>query len=314
MNSVLYTYDVAVRLLLYTRFASLLGINSEPTQEGSVNKGVLLVPKGIAQREVSEKRQQIFLDFINTYRTSVRFSWPRQNTVISRRGFEYLSADGSSGTVKADAVDVEYNAWFWSDSLDKVNTCIEKYIQWQHETPQLTIVFQDIFQLTPILNFSPVSDESQIEDVFQNGKVWCYRMPIYVEAWLPKTPSVTSLVHRIQLTIYDKDELQEYETVLTPESSQDSDLEAALRMFRSNLFQIVLVSSAQKIFYLRKNQTAQFPADSIFFVENSTDTDGRYTVDHSSYDVASGRTLVYVKETIPGSTSDGNIYKVDASE
>ncbi len=308
MDSVLYTYDVTMQTLLYTRFSSILGINSELTQADSVNKGVVLCTKGIAEREVAEKRGQVFLEFINTYRTSTAFSWARQNTLIARRGFVYQKAAGGLGVVKADATDIEYTAWFWSNSLDKVNLCIEKWLQWQHETPKIQLIFNNEFEMNPDIQFIGVADESRIDDVFENGKVWTFRMTARVDGWLPKwSDEAPKVIQKICLTTYDKDSVSSYSTIVVPGSGQDTALEAALRMFRSNLYGITGASSVGKIFKVKEDRTSEFTAGVKFLVENSTENDESYTVVNSSYDGV--ETTIAVSETVPGDTVDGDIYR-----
>ncbi len=309
MNSVLYTYDVAMRTLLYTRFASILGINSEPAQADSINLGVVICPKDIAERELAEKRDQVFLEFINVYRTSVAFSWARQNSLIARRGFVFQRSNGTVGVVKADATDIEYNFWFWSNDLDKINLCVEKYLQWQHETPKITLYFNEEFGMNPDIQFVGAMDESHIEDVFNDGKVWTFRMSAKIDGWLPKLApeGETKLIQKICLTTYDRDTVSNYATIVVPGSGQNVALEAALRMFRANLYGIVGVSSVGKSFRVSKNRTSEFPADTKFQVENSTQNDELYTVESSSYDSPNDETVIIVKETIAGNTIDGNI-------
>ena len=309
MNSVLYIYDVAMRALVFSRFASILGINSEATDEDSINKGVVFVPKGIAEREVAEKRGQTFLEFISVYRQSVQFSWQRQNTLVARRGFNYTRASGEIGNIRADATDIGYGMWFWSNDLDKVNLCVEKYLQWQHETPKITLLYDDEFVLNPDIQFSAVVDESDIEDVFEDGKVWTFKMTAKIDGWLPKLTTTEKQIQKIQLTTYDKDDVSSYSAIVVPGSGQSTELEAALRMFRANLYGIVGVSSANKSFMVLRDRTSDFVAGAKFFVENSTENDEAYTISNSSYDAEEDETTITVSETIAGDTLDGNIYR-----
>ena len=311
MNSVLYTYDKAMQVLLYQRFASILGISSQPTQEDSINQGVVICPQHIAQREVAEKRGEVFLEFINLYRTSVAYSWKRQNTLIARRGFVFQRPDGTVGVVKVDATDITYSMWFWSNDLDKINLCVEKYLQWQHETPKVTLYFNDEFGMNPDIQFEGAIDESNIEDVFNDGKIWTFEMKVRIDGWLPKLSPAeeTKLIQKICITTYDRDAVSNYETIVVPGSGQNVALEAALRMFRANLYGIVGVSSIGKTFRVSKNRTSEFPADTKFQVENSTQNDGLYTVEISTYDSPNEETVITVKETITGNTIDGDIYR-----
>ena len=307
-DSFLYSYDVAIRTLAYTRFGSILGINTlGDTAADSINQGVVLCPKGIARRWVAEKRGKTFLDFINIYRTQVAFSWKRQRTIVARRGL-YATIDGNTQTLKANPVDLTYNMWFWSNSLDKINQCIEKYIQWQHDTPKVSLTYDDTYTLNPDLSFTPVIDESAIEDVFNIGKVWCFRMPLSVQGWIITSTTETGLIAKIRLTTYDKDNLESYTDIVVDGSNQDTELAAALRMFRANLYGIVDVDSTGKTFAVYEDQTADFTVGRQFIVENSTANNEMYTVVTSVYAEGTNLTTITVSETIVDETVDGNIY------
>jgi hypothetical protein len=310
-ESFAYNYDVAVRTLVYTRYGSLLGIDTfGETQSESINKGVVVCPKRIAQRYVSEKRGETFLEFFNVYRRSIGFSWSRQRSVVSRRGLQYVKSEGGIGIIKADAVDIEYDVWAWSNSLDKINSVAEKYLQWQHETPKISLTYGDLFQLNPDLMFSPVVDESAIEDIFNTGKVWVFRMPVRIEGWLPKLSTEDiGLITKIQLTLYDKDELSEFTHIIPPGENQDTELEAALRMFRANIYGIVEVDTADNVFIISNDRAEDFSIGDTFIIENSTENNEMYTVVSISYLEEDDTTAITVQEDIPSSVADGNIYK-----
>lgn len=300
-----YTYDVAVRSLAYTRFNSILGLSSlGATQAEAINKGVAICPKRIAQRAISEKRGETFLEFINVYPKTMSFDWKRQRTSVARTGIRYLKFGNTVGLIKADAVTLEYDMWFWSNSLDKVRQCAEKYLQWQHDTPKITFYFEDEFEMNPDLRFSPVADESAIEDIFNTGKIWVYRMPILIEGWLPKLGTESKQIHKIQLTTYDQDDIEDYTTII--DGSLDSDLTDALRMLQANLYGITDVDVDAKTFTISQDQTGDFSVGTQFIVENSTDNNGVYTVVSAVY--SDSETVLTVSEALGGSTVDGNIY------
>ena len=195
-TSITYIYDVAMRTLAYTRFGSILGISElAPLQSDAINKGVVLCPKGIAQRYVSEKRGEDFLEFIIIHPSRFEFSWNRQRTSVARDGLRYTKTDGTVGVVTADAIDISYDMWFWSTSLDKVRQCMEKYIQWQHDTPKISMTFADEFVMNPDIRFSPIADESSIDDIFNTGKIWVYKMTAAIEGWLPKLGTAEIEIH-----------------------------------------------------------------------------------------------------------------------
>ncbi len=310
-SSVTYLYDLALRTLCYTRFGSILGISSlAPLQSDAINKGVVICPKGIAQRMVAEKRGETFLEFINIYPSRFAFSWKRNRTVVSRRGLQYIKDDNTFGIIKADPFDLEYNLWFWTISLDKARLCMEKYIQWQHEAPKISLTYGDDFVLNPDLRFNSVVDESHIEDIYNTGKIWVYRMPVFIEAWIPKLQAEDEKrIHKIHLTMYDKDDVtSSYSTVAVADSNQDVELAAALKMFETNLYGIIEVVPATKIFKVQKNRSAEFTVGLKIIVENSTANDNDYTVVSSTYSAVNDETSIVVLETISDNTADGNIY------
>jgi len=311
ITSLTYTYDVAMRSLAYTRFGSILGIDVlAATVEESINKGVIICPKGIAQRMVAEKRGENFLEFINIYPSEFAFSWDRNRSNVARRGFRYQKTPTSIGVVQADPIDLTYDMWFWSTSLDKVRLCMEKYIQWQHDAPKLSITFFNNFSMNPDISFNPVVDESAIEDIFNTGKVWVYKMTARIEAWLPRLETEEKEIHKISLGGYDKDEVTgNYGDIVVVSSSQDAELAAALFMFRSDLYGITGVSLSPHTFTVSKDRTADFAAGSKFIVENSTDNDEMYTVVSSAWDSLTDSTIITVVEAPVSEIVNGNIYR-----
>ena len=308
-TSFTYNYDIALRTLAYTRFGSILGINTLGSSDSeSINKGVVLCPKAIAQRWVAEKRGETFLEFINIHPSKYAFSWARNRTSVGRKGLRYTKSDTTMGVVTADPIDLTYNMWFWSQDLDKVRLCMEKYIQWQHDSPKIDLVFETDFEMNPDLRFSPVIDESAIEDIFNTGKIWVYRMPVSIEGWIPKLGTNIGKVYKIRLTTYDKDEIEDYTEVAVEDGNQNTELAAALRMFRANLYAIESVDASAKTFVVVKDRTSDFTASRTFTVENSTYNNELYTVVSSSYSVANDETTITVLEDPVSDIADGNIY------
>lgn len=314
--SFLYSYDAALQQITYTRFGTILGINTlGPTQEAAINKGVILCPKAIAKREVAEKRTQIFLEFINIYRSSVNFSWERQRTVVARRGLHALRPDGVTETIRVDAIDLNYNLWFWSNSLDKINLCVEKYLQWQQDNPKISLTYDEVYMLTPDLIFGAVVDESNIEDMYSTGKVWTFRMPVKIEAWLPKSPEeAEKIIQKIRFTMYDKDEVESYTDIVVEDSNQDTALEEALRMLRTNLYGIIAADPVSKTFTVAADRTEDFNAEDSndiikFIVENSTGNNGSYTMLSAVYSESENETIIYVQEAVSSEIADGNLFR-----
>lgn len=313
-SSVTYAYDVAARALAYTRFGALLGIDQlGSTDTDRINRGVVLCPKSIAQRYVAEKRGETFLEFMNVYRRSVRFSWARNRTVVSRRGLRYQKSDGSIATIKADPIDLDYDVWVWSNDLDKINLCVEEYLRWQHETPKIEITYESEFVMDPILQFSSVVDDSAIESLYDAGKIWVFRMPIHIDGWLPKDAGEqVGRANKIQLTLYDMDSITNYSEIIVPGSNQNTELESALRLFRGLLYGIAAVDVDAKTFTVYDNRTGDFSVGDSMLVKDSTDNDEQYTIVSVSYDSEADRTILVVDESPVSSTADGYVYKVEA--
>ncbi len=311
-DSVTYSYDVAARALAYKRFGTILGIDQlGSTDVERINKGVVLCPRAIAERYVSEKRGETFLDFMNVYRRSIAFSWKRNRTVVSRRGLRYQKANGRTATIKADAVDLDYDVWAWSTSLDKINLCVEEYLRWQHETPKVQIVYESEFTLDPNLQFSSVVDDSRIESLYDMGKVWIFRMPIHIDGWLPKDAGAeVGRANKIQLTLYDRDDISSYEEIIVPGSDQNTELEAALRMFRASLYGIAEVDVVAKTFTIYDDRSSEFTVGDLILVRDSTDNDEQYTVVSAMYSSEDDTTVITVEESPISATADGHVYKI----
>ena len=310
-DAITYSYDIAMRLLCYSKFGSILGIDSlDPVQAEAINKGVVLYPKRIAQRVIAEKRGETFLEFINIFPFRFAFDWKRQRTIVGRQGLKYTKSDGTIGVVKAVPISLDYNMWFWSVKLDRVRQCMELYIQWQHNLPKLTFFWDTDFEINPDIIFSPVIDESDIEDVFNTGKVWVYRMTAAIEGWLPVQDTALGRIHKIRLTTYDNtvlDTTTYVEVAVETDDDYDSDLADALKMFRTNLYRITGVDDTAKTFTVAEDRTADFTAARLFFVENSTANDEMYTVVSSSYDSDDEETTIVVSEALVDDTVDGNL-------
>lgn len=314
-SSFLQAYDLALRSLLYEKFGSYLSIpDLGEGEDESIRLGVLHVPRDIAQRVAAERRGKTFLEFINFWRTETRFSWERQRTPVARRG---LWLNYSSGTkvatvhAKAVPVNLSYSAWFWSVDRDKVYDCINEYMFWLHNSPRISLTFNDVYSLEPYLKFSEAVDESTVPSQFQKGAVHVFRMPIVVEGWLVDSDSF-GVVHKIRLTFYDKNEVTNYEDIIVEDSDQDTELEQLLRMFRQHLYAILGVSTSGKYFEVYGDRTSDFSVGDRIEVQNSTGNDGSYViVAVSEIDLGGGesKTRIVVTESVPSAVADGTLFK-----
>jgi len=315
MTSITQAVDSALKTLLYTKFADILGISTgSGSTADKINKGVVQIPNDVALRIVSEKRGSDFLEFINFWRMGTSPSWDRQRTPLARRGM-YLSTNSaktSTVQVKAQPVDLNYNSWFWSKKLDKVYQCIERYILWQQSYPKidLTYVFDNdnSFEYSPDLHFGEIVDESTVSEQFEKGICYIYKMPIKIDAWVLDGFSFKTIT-KILLKVYDKDEVTNYSEIVVEDSNQDTELEDALRMFSRALYAIKSINLGGNYVVTPRDRSVDFAINDKLIIENSTANDGIYTV--SSVSVVSGETRIVLTEALVDDTANGNIYKVN---
>ncbi len=291
--------DIAIRALIYTKFNAILGLSNMNTQTA-------ICPKGIAQRMIAEKSGKSVFPFINIFRSDIEFNWKRNQTSLARRGMSV-----SAGTnVKAIPVETNYDFWIWSDSLDKINECIESYMFWRHKTPQVFIDYGEVLTNIPFdLRFARVADESPVEELFTKGQIFCYRFPILLDSWIFDSETAY-VINKIRLSFFDKDNLADNEciAVAVEDSNQDTEAAEALKLFREHYYRISSIDAGTKTFYLPDdNRVGDFSEGQTIYVSDSTSTDGVYTIDNVSYDSTIG-TAIVVNETIQNSTEAGCLY------
>jgi len=312
MASFTRSIDTALKVLLFDKFADILGIDKSGTTAQNINKGVVQIPVEIAMRELAEKRGETFLEFINFWRVGTSPSMSRQRTPAARRGLYVANTDDDkSGTIhiKAMPIDLNYNIWFWSQSLDKVYECIEKYIFWQQDNPKLNISYDTDYPLEFDLHFGEIVDESPIDEKYSGGMLFTYRFPIKIDAWVFESNTESDTVKKIILTGYDKDAVSNYSEIILEDSDQDTELADALKMFRTNLYGILDVTLVDHKVILAGNFASDFSVSDTIVWENSTSNDGLYTI-VSAVNVGNN-TEVVVSEDIVDDTVDGNVYKTE---
>ena len=183
LNSFINAYDFAVRTLAYTKFGSILGINTgSGTVADKINKGVILSPRAIAQRQIAEKRGGTSVEFISVWRDSASFDWERNRTVLARRGLDVTLNNGTTRNVTAIAANIKYSMCLWSRSADKIAQCMEDYLFWWHTAPKINLTFNDVFTINPDLTFGEITDHSTISELFTKGQLFAYEMPVVIEA------------------------------------------------------------------------------------------------------------------------------------
>lgn len=314
-NSFTRGIDLALKTLLYLRFRSVLGIDMSGSDEDNINEGVVQCPREVAQRMVAEKRGENFLEFINFWRVGTSPSWDRQRTPVARRGMWLAHTDGNKTDtvhVRAVPVDLNYNVWFWSKDLDKIYQCIEEYLFWQQDDPNLKLKYNDKYEIEPDLHFGEIVDESTVDEMYDKGLIYTFKMPIKIDAWILKGETLKTIT-KLVLTFYDKDDVTDYSEIVVEDSDQATELEALLRMFRKKLYAILDIDLDSNSIIIPENRVSDFSIGEDIFVDNST-ADNRGYTNNRRYTVAEvslvdTNTKIKVVEELKSDIADGNIYK-----
>jgi len=302
MASIGKEYDTGLKSLLYNRFKTILEVD-----DLAQKYAIVQAPLEVAQREMAEHRQENFLDFISFYRSSFGPSWSRQRTPLARRG---LWVDKNTH-IKAQPIDINYDVWFWSKDVDKLYEAIEHYIFWQQDYPKISLTYSDTYEITPDLHFGDIVDEGTYGEKYTKGVIFKFRMPIKVDGWILKSDSDVGVVEKIRLTVYDKDDLEsgDYSTIIVEDSSQDTELEQALRFFRRHLYNISSIDLTGNYILIEGDWVSEFTVDETVNIQGSTNNNGPYTV---SAVVLSGEyTKLTLSESLTSTTADGVIYRKD---
>lgn len=308
-SSITNGYDLALKSLLYDRFASIIGIDSlSSSRETNMNQGLIQCPFELARRMTSEKRGSTFLEFMSFYKVGISPSWSRQRSVVAQRGL-WVARDIDKSyltNVKAQPIDISYDVWFWSKSLDKVNQCMEEYIFWQQENPKVVLLYNDLYPIRPDLHFGDIVNESTYPDQFDKGADFILRMPIKMDGWVFKS-TTAEVIRKIVLTVYDKNDVEDYSEIIG--TDPDTELESALRFLRKSIYNIFAVDLLANSLTIAGTYGSDFSVGDKLIIRDSTGNDGMYTL--LSVSEGEDSTIVIVEETLPDSTADGVIQKRD---
>jgi hypothetical protein len=307
--------DDTLKTLLFTKFGDLLDIDvGIEADEDKINKGVIQSPKETALRNIAEKRGEDFLEFINFWRMGTSPAWDRQRTAVARRGIWLTALDADrlkAINIKAQPVDLQYNAWFWSKDLDKIYQCIERYIFWQQDYPKIDLTYTfdstHTFSCSPELHFGEIVDESTAESQYQQGLIFVYKMPIKVDAWVLQGYDFHTIT-KIVLTIYDKGLVTNYSEIVIPDSNQDVELANTLKMSTGILYGIDSIILASNQVVVPNDRSSDFTAGDRIRIWESTSNDESYVI--NSVAVVAGKTVLGLTGALTDDTADGVVYKV----
>lgn len=302
MSSFLQTIDIGLRASLFSKFEDLLDLVS-------INRGVVFYPKEVAFRMIAEKKGTAISEFINVWRVSIAPSMERQRTPVARRGMVMKYVDDTdlvaSTVVKAMPVDLEYNVWFWTKNIENINLIAERYLFWQQDNPNLSLYYNTIYPVEFDLHFGELVDESNVPSMLDKGNHFCMRVPIKMDGWVFVGDNDSKIIQKIELELYDSQNLTNYKECIFESDDYDGDVEAALRLYEEHIFGILGVSVSAKTFTVNRTSASEFVANAYIYVDDSTGNDGRYTIVSAVDGV--DNTVVTVLEDISDSTVDGTV-------
>lgn len=300
--------DIATRTAIFTKFEDILNLVD-------VNRGVVLYPPEVAFRMISEKKGSSISEFINIWRTRTAPSWERQRTPVARRGIDIAFTDDNKTNivnVKAMPVNLEYGVWFWTKDLDKINIIAERYLFWQHSNPNLNLYYNIEYPIELDMHFGEMIDESNVPSMLDRGNHFRMMVPIKIDGWVFASSDDNSVIKKIELVLYDSQNLSDYKKCIFETDEYDLDVEAALRLYEEHIFGITAVNIATNSFGVKDgggdsndDVVDEFIQGNYIYVDSSTGNDGRYTIVSSSDET--DYTKVVVLETIEDDTVDGNI-------
>ena len=301
MSSFLQTIDIGIRAALFTKFEDILDL-------ASVNRGVVLYPKEVAFRMISEKKGKAISEFINVWRTRTAPSWERQRTPVARRGMRMAYADdeGTTSTVvKAMPVDLEYNVWFWTKDIENLNLIAERYLFWQQDSPNLNLYYNTDYPAELDLHFDELTDESDVPSMLNKGNHFIMRVPIKIDGWIFASDETNKVIQKIEMVLYDETNLEDYKECIYEADEYDSDVESNLRLYEEHMFGIIDVDVDNSTFTVNGPTASEFVAGQVLYVNDSTDNDGSYSIVSAVDGVEN--TVVTVLEDIEDATVDGNV-------
>ena len=204
--------DDAMRLLVFTKFKTLMSITDMETDTA-------FVPKEIALRRVSEERGKTSVEFINVWRAGIGKALNRQSTFVARRGVPVTYTDVGETTVlivKAQPCLFNYDIWFWSHSPEVLNTVDSEYIFWQQEDPNvdITLTIGDVeIPLELDMGFSDIFDESTVEMAYSKGVYYVHHVKVTLAMWAFDS-TTSKAIQTIYFKCYDSDDLTDTDVLL----------------------------------------------------------------------------------------------------
>jgi len=215
-NTFLKIIDEGVRAAIWSKFYSTMGFG----ELDELRENIVLYPKSVAFRKISDMRERTRMEFMNLWRESTVLDRKRLTMPVARRGVPLVYTDDLDGSgeagertgmiqVKAVPVTISYNLWFWSLDKDKLNDIAEECLFWEHNTPYVRLYFDEVYPVDLNVRITgEIFDESPLDDLYKRGTYYVSRVPIEVEGWVFSGAEVKT-IKTIYLKVYDRDEIED---------------------------------------------------------------------------------------------------------
>lgn len=221
-SSCLKWIDEGLRILVYSKFSSVMGLTS-------MLKDSVIYPKDVSLRKISEIRGRDVVEFFNIWRNGTVRDMSRQRTPVGRRGImTRYTPDSNRDTIdlfRAMPVNLEYDVWFWTKSRETWNKVAEEFMFWIHSNPNLDLVLNDTYDLEFDLHFGDrMQDESTVDEQYNLGQLFLINGQIQVDGWIfddDTLKTVKTIFLKGYHEVEGEDQLLFEETIL-PETSSFS--------------------------------------------------------------------------------------------
>lgn len=207
--SFLTLLDKSIQTRLYYKFKSVMGFTD-------LAKDCVIAPKSIAQRRIAEKRGNNVVEFFNVWRDSSVFAKDRQRVLVGQKGIPLSNPDGGAiKFYKMAPSDLTYRFWIWSQSLNKLNKCVERFWFWLYNNPKLDMLLDGKYPISHDLLFADYASEHQLEEQYDKGIVYVNSFELMIRAWVmdfssdAETPD-SPIIKKIHLSINDNTNDPEY--------------------------------------------------------------------------------------------------------
>lgn len=195
-DTFLKVIDTAMRVRVWNKFKDALGVSN-------INRQSAFMSHDAAVRHITEKQGNMQLPFMSVWRGLPKYNWQQSRSVLSRRGASTGAvAENAVDEVRAVPVTLAYEAKLWSKDLDALHRCLETYMFWLHQDPNLDLSLNGEYPLEMDMHFGDPVDMSPIDKMYDSGMYFVHVLPITLDAWLFDTTFV-KIIKKIFIDGFD---------------------------------------------------------------------------------------------------------------